>query len=324
MNTHFLKIFKKNFIKLFFKNIIMNIIKNLPLAITGLILAILSLGKIFTDFSGIFFIIGSILIFLVFLKLVLHFKLFNTELNNLIALSTFGTFSMALMLFSTYLKPLFMPLSESIAFGIWILGIMIHLSIAIVFTKKYVIDEFDIETVFATWWIVYIGITMAAITAPAFDLSQYGHIFFGIGFILMIPTLILVSYRYLKFTAIEDKNKPFICIYTALFSILIVGYVNALTINENFLSIIYIGACIFYIFAIYHAIRLLIFERLEFVPSFSAFTFPFVISTIATGEAYKFFGFSLLNYIFYIQGIIALILVIYVSYKYFRYLMKTN
>ena len=266
----------------------MNIIKNLPLAITGLILAILSLGKIFADFSSIFFIIGSILIFLIFLKLVLHYDIFINELNTLITLSTFGTFSMALMLFSTYLKPLFLPLSQSIAFGIWILGIIIHLSILIIFTKNYVIKDFDIETVFATWWIVYIGITMASITAPAHNLQQYGFIFFGVGFILMIPTLILISYRYLMFTAIDDKNKPFICIYTALFSILIVGYVNALTINGNFLSIIYIGACIFYIFAIFHAIRLLIIERLKFMPSFSAFTFPFVISAIATGEAYKF------------------------------------
>lgn len=217
----------------------MNIIKNLPLAITGLILAILSLGKIYTDHSGIFFIIGSILIFLVLLKLVLHFDAFNKELNNLIALSTFGTFSMALMLFSTYLKTLFMPLSESIALGIWILGIIIHLSIIVLFTKNYVLRNFNIENVFATWWIVYIGITMAAITAPAFGLSQYGFVFFGIGFILMIPTLILVSYRYLKFTAIEDKNKPFICIYAAILSILIVGYVNALNINGNFLTITY-------------------------------------------------------------------------------------
>ena len=300
----------------------MNIIKNLPLAITGLILAILSLGKIFADFSSIFFIIGSILIFLIFLKLVLHYDIFINELNTLITLSTFGTFSMALMLFSTYLKPLFLPLSQSIAFGIWILGIIIHLSILIVFTKNYVIKDFDIETVFATWWIVYIGITMASITAPAHNLQPYGFFFFGIGFILMIPTLILVSYRYLMFTAIDDKNKPFICIYTALFSILIVGYVKALTINGNFLSIIYMGACIFYIFAIFHAIRLLIIERLKFMPSFSAFTFPFVISAIATGEAYKFFGFGVLNYLFYIQAIIALILVIYVSYKYMIFLLK--
>ena len=300
----------------------MNIIKNLPLAITGLILAILSLGKIYTDFSSIFFIIGSILIFLVLLKLVLHFDTFNNELNNLIALSTFGTFSMALMLFSTYLKTLFMPLSESIAIGIWILGIIIHLSIFILFTKNYVLKNFDIENVFATWWIVYIGITMAAITAPAYNLQQYGFIFFGIGFILMIPTLILVSYRYLKFTAIEDKNKPFICIYTALFSILIAGYVNALPINGNFLSIIYIIACIFYIFAIYQAIRLLILERLQFMPSFSAFTFPFVISAIATDEVYKYFGLSILNYLFNIQAIIALILVIFVLYKYLRFLLN--
>ena len=140
----------------------------------------------------------------------------------------------------------------------------------------------------------------------------------------MIPTFLLVSYRYLKFTAIDDKNKPFICIYAAILSILIVGYVNALTIDGNFLSLIYIGACIFYIFAIYQAIKLLAIERLQFMPSFSAFTFPFVISAIATGEAYKFFGFSILNYLFYIQAIIALILVIFVSYKYLRFLMKTN
>ena len=300
----------------------MNIIKNLPLAITGLILAILSLGKIYTDFKSIFFIIGSILIFIVFLKLVLHFNTFYNELNNLIALSTFGTFSMALMLFSTYLKPIFMPLSQNIAFGIWIFGIIIHLMIIILFTKNYVLNNFDIESVFATWWIVYIGITMAAITAPAFNMSQYGFIFFGIGFILMIPTLILVSYRYLKFTAIDDKNKPFICIYTALFSILIVGYANALTIDGNFLTAIYIGACIFYIFAIFQAIKLIVIERLQFMPSFSAFTFPFVISAIASGEVYKFFGISVLNYLFYIQSIIALILVIYVSYKYLIFLIK--
>ena len=301
----------------------MNIIKNLPLAITGLILAILSLGKLFADFYSIFFIIGSVLILLVLMKLILHFDAFYSELNNLITLSTFGTFSMALMLFSTYLKPLFLPFSQSIAFGIWILGIIIHFSILLTFTKKYVLDNFDIKTVLATWWIVYIGITMASITAPAYGLSQYGFIFFGIGFILMIPTLVLVSYRYLKFTAIEDKNKPFICIYTALFSILIAGYVNALPINGNFLSIIYIIACIFYIFAIYQAIRLLILERLQFMPSFSAFTFPFVISAIATGEVYKYFGLPILNYLFYIQSIIALILVIYVSFKYLKFLLKS-
>ena len=59
------------------------------------------------------------------------------------------------------------------------------------------------------------------------------------------------------------------------------------------------------------------------MPSFSAFTFPFVISAIATAEAYKYFGLIILNYLFYIQAIIALVLVIYVSYEYLKFLLKS-
>ena len=90
----------------------MNIIKNLPLAITGLILAIFSLGKIFTDFSSVFFIIGTVLVFLVLLKLILHFNTFKNELNNLIALSTFGTFSMAII-------PALIPKRRLWNMGLW-------------------------------------------------------------------------------------------------------------------------------------------------------------------------------------------------------------
>ena len=92
--------------------------------------------------------------------------------------------------------------------------------------------------------------------------------------------------------------------------------------EKTFLPGIILNSLLLYIFAIFHAIRLLIIERLQFMPSFSAFTFPFVISAIATGEAYKFLGLSALNYLFYIQAFIALILVIYVSYKYLRFLLK--
>ena len=59
------------------------------------------------------------------------------------------------------------------------------------------------------------------------------------------------------------------------------------------------------------------------MPSFSAFTFPFVISAIATGEAYKFFGLAILNNLFYIQAVIALVLVIFVSYNYLIFLLKS-
>ena len=163
---------------------------------------------------------------------------------------------------------------------------------------------------------------MAAITAPVFNLSQYGYVFFGFGFLLMIPTLILITYRYIKYTEIDDKNKPFICIYPALLSILTVGYVNALPINSIFLTITYIIACIFYIFGIYNLIKYLVMEKLNFSPSFSAFTFPFVISAIATIEAHKYFQINILKYLSQLQSIIALIVVSFVLYKYLEFLFK--
>ncbi len=58
------------------------------------------------------------------------------------------------------------------------------------------------------------------------------------------------------------------------------------------------------------------------MPSFSAFTFPFVISAIATGAVYEFFKIDILNYLFNIQGIIALILVIFVGYNYLKFILN--
>lgn len=300
----------------------MNIIKNLPLAISGLNLAILSLGKIFVDFKDINFILGFIIILLIVLKFILYNDEFKTELDNVVVLSSFGTFSMSLMLFSTYLVQILPMILRDFSFIIWILGLFGHIVLIIVFTKRYVLNSFNIKDVFATWWIVYIGITMAAITAPVFNLSQYGYVFFGFGFLLMIPTLILITYRYIKYTEIDDKNKPFICIYPALLSILSVGYVNALPINSIFLIITYIIACIFYIFGIYNLIKYLVMEKLNFSPSFSAFTFPFVISAIATIEAHNYLQINILKYLSQIQSIIALIVVSFVLYKYLEFLFK--
>ena len=302
----------------------MNIIKNLPLAISGLNLAILSLGKIFVDFKDINLILGSIIILLIILKFILYLNEFKTELSTVTSLSSFGTFSMSLMLFSTYLIQVLPSFLRNLIIIVWILGMIGHILLIIIFTKKYVLNSFNIEDVFATWWIVYIGITMAAITAPAFNLSQYGYVFFSFGFLLMIPTLILITYRYIKYTEIDDKNKPFICIYPALLSILTVGYVNALPINSIFLTITYIIAGIFYIFGIYNLIKYLVIEKLNFSPSFSAFTFPFVISAIATIEAYKYFQINILKYLSQLQSIIALSLVIFVLYKYLKFLTKTE
>jgi exfoliative toxin A/B len=117
-------------------------------------------------------------------------------------------------------------------------------------------------------------------------------------------------------------NKPLTCIFTALFSILIVGYVNsAQNISYEFLIGMYILACMFYMFALYKLVSL---RNLEFYPSFSAFTFPFVISALATKEIASLIGPNiLLNSILGIETVIATILVIYVVIRYMIFLKNS-
>ena len=301
----------------------MNIIKNLPIPISGLILATLSLGNLLQEihpyFRYAFGTIGSIILTLMILKIVLYPQSIREDFKNPIIVSSSGTFSMSLMILSTYLIP-FMP---SIAYAVWIIGIALHILLVIYFTYHFVIRKFDISTVYPSYWIVYVGITMGAITAHFHGLQEIDFIFFIIGFIGMLATLPLVAYREFIYKQIPDQNKPLTCIFTALFSILIFGYLNsAQNISSEFTFALYAIACLFYIFSFY---KLISYRNLKFYPSFSAFTFPFVISALATkGIIGKISPNIILNDILIFETIIATVLVVYVLIKYAKFLKKNS
>ena len=218
----------------------MNIIKNLPIPISGLILATLSLGNLLQDihpyFRYAFGAIGTIILVLMILKIVLYPQSVREDFKNPIIVSSSGTFSMSLMILSTYLIP-FMP---SIAYAIWIIGIALHILLVIYFTYHFIIQKFDISTVYPSYWIVYVGITMGAITAHFHGLYEIDFIFFIIGFMGMLVSTPLVLYREFVYKQIPDPNKPLTCIFTALFSILIFGYLNsAQNISSEFVFGLY-------------------------------------------------------------------------------------
>ena len=299
----------------------MNVIEKLPLPVSGLVLALFSLGNLVQDVHPylryLFGCIGGIFLVLILLKLILYPETIRRDLKNPIILSSFGTFPMAVMLLSTYLNT-FMP---AFSHGVWIIGIGLHILLMIYFTYRFVIREFDIKTVYPSWWIVYIGITMGAITANVHGLNDIDFIFFMIGFISMLVTTPVVFYRYIRYPNNQDMNKPLICIFTALFSILIVGYLNsAESVSYEFAMGLYLIACIFYIFALYKFID---YRNIGFYPSFAAFTFPFVISALATkGIVGNVASNMILDNILIMETAIALILVMYVLARYLVFLKK--
>ena len=284
-----------------------------------MILAILSLGNLLAVYNSniwlICGIIGILLILLLVLKLVFYPEEIKKDLSNPVILSNSGTFSMALMILSTYLN----QFNGTLALSVWIFGVALHILLIVWFTYRYIICKFDINVVYPSWWIVFIGITMGAITAHVHGLNEIGFYFFIFGFVAMIVTLPLVVYRYLKYPNKLDQNKPLICIFTAIFSILIVGYTNsANVISMEFLLGLYLTAFVFFIFAL---IKVIEYRNLDFYPSYSAFTFPFVITAIASTEVSKIINYDSLNILILIQTIIAVILVVYVSYNYLKFLL---
>lgn len=300
----------------------MNLIKNLPIPITGIILATLSLGNLLQDVHPYlryaFGIVGAIFLILIILKVVLYPQDIKNDFKNPVVASSSGTFSMSLMILSTYLIP-FIP---SIAYTIWIIGIVLHILLIIYFTYHFIICDFNISNVYPSYWIVYVGITMAAITAHFHGIHEIDFIFFTIGFIGMLVSTPAVLYREFVYKKIPDANKPLTCIFTALFSILLFGYLNsAQSISIEFTIILYGIALIFYVFAFY---KLISFRNLEFYPSFAAFTFPFVISALATKGIAKLIDQNLvLNSILYLEMAIATIIVIYVLIRYSAFLKNS-
>ncbi len=205
----------------------MDLIKKLPIPISGLILATLSLGNLLQDIHPYlryaFGAIGILILILMLLKIILYPQSIREDFKNPIIVSSSGTFSMSLMILSTYI----IPYAPSIAYAIWIIGIALHILLVIYFTYHFIIRKFDISTVYPSYWIVYVGLTMGAITAHFHGLQEIDFIFFIVGFIGMLATTPAVLYRDFVYKQIPDPNKPLTCIFTALFSILIFGYLNS-------------------------------------------------------------------------------------------------
>lgn len=291
----------------------MNIIKNTPIAISGLMLAIFSLGSHLNNYMDniniIIASVGLIILILLLLKIIIYPRDTLDEFDNIIVASTSGTFSMALMMFSTYI----LPLNKTLSFMIWSIAVLLHILLILYFTYRYILHNYSLENVYPSYWIVYIGISMASITGSAY-MGNYNYIFFLFGFIMMFPTLMLVSYRYIKKTVSNDAFKPLICIYTAILSILIVAYLSSFEdISYSFLIIIYAFASLFYVFAFYKFVE---YRHLAFYPSYSAYSFPFVISLVATYKMYSIFDNSILLYILILETVIAIVAVGYVLYEY--------
>lgn len=285
-------------------------------------LGLAALGNLLQSYSeGIRYVCGiaaGLLLILILLKLILFPAAIKEDMKNPIMASVSGTFSMALMLLSAYVKPLIGPA----AYYIWLFAIALHVVLIIYFTVKF-IAKLQMPKVFASYYIVYVGIAVAAITAPAYEKLSIGSAAFWFGFVSLLVLLVLVTVRYVKYTEIPDPAKPLICIYAAPTSLCIAGYVQSVMPKSyGMLMAMFVLASVLYVFALVKAIG---YFKLPFFPSYASFTFPFVISAIASKQTMACLAnmerpIPALKYVVLIETVIAAVFVLYTLVRFLQFI----
>lgn len=244
------------------------------------------------------------LLILLLAKFVCCSNMVRDDLQNPIMASVGATFPMGLKLLVTYCQ------SEYL----WFFTLGIHMVWIFYFAIRFLI-KWNIKQVYATYFIVYVGIVAASVTAPSFNMKSLGEGIFWFGVAALVLTGILVTIRYMKYEVLEPA-KPLICIYAAPTSLCLAGYLQSADNPSSTMILgLFVVSMLLYIFSLIQFVRYL---RLKFYPSFVTSTFPFVISAIASkqtmvwtishGRSFYFF-----SYLVGFETVIAVVLMVYVS-----------
>ena len=270
----------------------MNFLKRVPLPLSGVALGFAALGNLLSAYNMSFKVICGVLAFIGLIlitgKYLSDIEAFTTDMKNPVIASVSGTYTMALMLLAVYVK----PVVPTFAIALWYIAVVLHFVLIIYFTLNIVLKiklPDEMMKIAASFFIVYVGIVVACVTAPAFKNIALGQICFWIGFILYIPFFIYVSYRYIKLGNKKIEAKALACIYAAPASLCVAGYISSFEQkNILFLGGLYIFSLLMYFVGTAVAIDLFVSfvknNDFKFYPSFAGLTFPFVISAIATKQ----------------------------------------
>lgn len=295
-----------------------NIISKIPIPICGLMLALATGGNLIASYGvlykNILGVISATILLLVLAKIVIQTKSVLEDLKNPVIASVAPTFSMGIMVLSTYLK----PLQPSVGYLLWVLGLIVHFALIFYFTKTFIFS-FNFKKVFPSYFVVYVGIVVGSVTATAFNAAAFGKVIFWFGFPAYLILLPIILYRVFVVKEIPEPALPTVTIFAAPASLCLAGYMSSFQ-QKNMIIVwlLLILSITTYIAVLTYMPKML---KLRFYPSYSAFTFPCVISAVASKAVNAFLIKSdqpiwALNYIVKFQEFIAVTITIYVLLRY--------
>jgi len=293
-------------------------LSNIPISIGAIVLAIAAIGNLVSSLlpftREISLLIGLPLVLITISKLIVMPGTLKNDLNNPILASVIAAFSMSFMLWSMFLIPY---LGINICIILWYLAIILHLIFVINYIIKF-IWKLNVSDYTAGSFVVFAGIQMIGITAPAFQQELLGTIAFWISFTFVCFVFIIVTYRYLTIK-VPKQLQPIIGVYGAPISLCLVGYLSSVRpFNPIFAIGMFLLTKSLYIMIL---IKFVEYRHYPFYPTYTGYTFPLAINAtttyqmithIVTNPAIK----TLMSYELYIEIIIGVCIIFFVLYNF--------
>lgn len=267
------------------------------------------LPKIFYD-STLFFTFALFLAitFLYGLKTIKHPEEVKADFRHRIRVNFFSAISISFILLSIA----FMTYWPFLSLTFWWTGTILHTYFMLHTIRFWIQHNFEIQFMNPAWFIPVVGNILIPVAGVEYMPKAFSFIYFAIGFFFWIILFAIFLNRAIFHHQLPQKFIPTLFILIAPPAIGFIAYIRIAQSWDSF--------AMFLLFVAYFFVALLLFlyksfRKIQFFLSWWAFTFPLMAITIASVVAYQVSANTVYKYLSFIHLVIALVIVILVSWK---------
>ena len=296
------------------------ILSGVPIPICGLAVGMASLDRYlsqnYDNYVNVFAMLSAILIILFTMRVITDFKGIRKDLESPILFGVFPIYFMTMVILSTYVN----EYSETMALILWAFGVIMCFAMMPLFVNRFIF-KFDMNNVFPSWFVMFIGHVVGSVTSAAMGYTEIGKMLFWFGTIAYVILLPVILYRVVKVKCIPEPAIPNLAIFAAPPNLLLAGYLTSYgaSANDVVVGVLAVMGIISYVAVLAYMPFMM---KRKFYPSYAAFTFPLAISMVSISMIESFYDLqdSLFSVFRTLSVVVTVAMVLYVLVRYIIFL----
>lgn len=292
------------------------------MGLSGLTLVFKKASEVFDVFHIVpmLFSYISIVVFLIIaityiLKFIKYKEEVKKEFSHPIRINFFAAISISLVLISMLTK----EINSSLAFGLFVLGAIIHLIFTLNTLSFWINQSLDIQHSNPAWFIPIVGNLIVPVGGAGLVSNSVLMFFFSIGIFFWIIMLSIILNRIIFHKQFAVKFMPTLFILIAPPSVGLLAYFKMFHTLDTFALVLYNLGLFFTLLVIYMYKKFL---NIQFFISWWAFTFPLATIALATLLMYEKTHELFYQYLSFVLILFVSIVVFLVAFNTIKYMLK--